>query len=80
LWDRFQKSVRVGVDSDDIRSDVFLPQKYVLSPLMWCLGQPSNAYQSNCISEYCQNIWSIWRGVKNTQQAPPKNSIEFLTL
>jgi RNA polymerase sigma factor (sigma-70 family) len=80
LWNRFQKFVRVEVSSDDIRSDVFLPQKYVLSPLMWCLGQPSNAYQSNCISEYCQNIWSIWRGVKNTQQAPPKNSIEFLTL
>jgi RNA polymerase sigma factor (sigma-70 family) len=80
LWNRFQKSVRVEVSSDDIRSDVFLPQKYVLSPLMWCLGQPSNAYQSNCISEYFQSIWSIWRGVITTQQAPPKNSTEFLNL
>jgi RNA polymerase sigma factor (sigma-70 family) len=47
LWDRFQKSVRIEVISDDISLDVFLPQKYVLSPLMCCLGQPSNAYQSN---------------------------------
>jgi RNA polymerase sigma factor (sigma-70 family) len=79
LWDRFQKSVRVEVSSDDIRSEVILPQKYVLSPLMF-LGQPSNAYQANCIGEYCQSIWSIWRGVTTTQQAPPKNSNEFLSL
>jgi RNA polymerase sigma factor (sigma-70 family) len=81
LWDRFQKSVRVEVSSDDIRAvTISSPQKSVLSPLMWCLGQPSNANQSNCMGEFCQSIGSIWRGVTNTQQAPPKNSIEFLNL
>jgi RNA polymerase sigma factor (sigma-70 family) len=39
LWDRFQKSVRVGVDSDDIRSDVFLPQKNASSTSILLLGE-----------------------------------------
>ena len=78
LWNRFQKSVRLRVGSDDIRASVSPPQKHVLLPLMCCLVQPSSAYQSNCIDEYCQSIWSIWRRVITTQQAPPKNSTEFL--
>jgi hypothetical protein len=39
LWNRFQKSVRVGVDSDDIRSDVILPQKNASSTSIFPLGE-----------------------------------------
>jgi RNA polymerase sigma factor (sigma-70 family) len=80
LWDRFQKSVRVEVESDDIRSVRLSPPEYILSPLMWCLDQSSNAYQANFMGEYCQSLWAVCRGIANTQQGPPKPSTKFLVL
>jgi RNA polymerase sigma factor (sigma-70 family) len=39
MWDRFQKSVRVEVSSDDIRSDVILSQKNASSTSIFPLGE-----------------------------------------
>jgi RNA polymerase sigma factor (sigma-70 family) len=53
LWDRFQKSVRVEVSSDDIRSEVILPQKKASSTSIWPLDQFLKSYQPSVVREHC---------------------------